>query len=367
VASSIAGTRITFVVDGALDQQTGGYLYDRIIVEGLRARGADVRVVGLEASSLARSARSALQFVGILDQALAEGHVVVDELCHPRVVVGALLARRRGRRAGKLVTLVHHLAANERRGFAARARLVVESALLAASDLVVVTSETTRAAVLSAGEDPSRVRVVVPGRDRLGGRADPPMRRENTLRLLFVGALTPRKDPLALLETIAQVENVSLTLAGPADRDPVYAALVFKAASRLSSRVRVLGEVSDAELTRLYADHDVLVLPSRYEGFGIVLAEAMNHGLGIVATRAGAIPETIGPGGAGILVDPGDPRALERTLRDLAGAPERVRAMQRRALARAIELPTWADAQLEFAAALSSMATEGRETPLRQP
>ena len=69
------------------------------------------------------------------------------------------------------------------------------------------------------------------------------------------------------------------------------------------------GAVGDDELARLHAEADVFVLASRHEGYGMAFAEAINHGLPVIGTRAGAIPETV-PAGAGILVDPDDAPAL---------------------------------------------------------
>src|SRR5262249_14292325 len=128
---------------------------------------------------------------------------------------------------------------------------------------------------------------------------------------------------------------------------------VRERAARLGS-VRVTGDLTDAESAKALDEHDVFVLPSRYEGFGIAIAEALAHGLAVVASRAGAIPED--GRGAGLLVDPDDVADLARALRTtVAGADPRAR-LPRAALARAKGLPTWNATREGFARALFERA-----------
>lgn len=347
---------VRFIIDGSLEQPTGGYIYDKLVIAGLRDRGHPVEVVSLARAGWPGPAGENIRFARQLRR---EGIVIADELCHPRVFAGAWTTRVRPagpfsiapRRVARLVTLVHHLTASEHRGVRRRLRLAIERPLLLASDRIIVTSDTTRASVIEVGADPARVRVVKPGRDRLGVRTASPVRGPHEpLRLLFAGSLTPRKDPLVLLRAFAAVrDRARLTLAGPADRDPRYAAEVLSAASRHGSRVRITGQLRDDDLAAELDRHDVLVLPSRYEGFGMAVVEALSHGLAVVATRAGALPEILRDGEEARLVFPGDDRALAAVLSELAGDRGQVEAMKARALLRAAELPVWADTQSAFA------------------
>jgi glycosyltransferase involved in cell wall biosynthesis len=96
----------------------------------------------------------------------------------------------------------------------------------------------------------------------------------------------------------------------------------------------------------------VLVVPSHYEGYGIVLAEAASHGLAIVATRAGAIPEVVRDGRESVLVPPRNLLALGNALHSVVTDARRRERMQRAAFERAGELPTWAETCASFARAL---------------
>jgi glycogen(starch) synthase len=89
----------------------------------------------------------------------------------------------------------------------------------------------------------------------------------------------------------------------------------------LDAHVRALGRVSDALLHALYARADLFVHATRFEGSSLVTLEAMAHGLPVVATRAGGIPDKVQDGQTGRLVAPGDVAALADAIRDLSASP----------------------------------------------
>lgn len=154
---------------------------------------------------------------------------------------------------------------------------------------------------------------------------------------LFVGAIQPRKDPLNALEALALINgDLKLVLIGP---DKLGADEVHQAVERLGLQQRVewKGHVEKDRLADLYRGAAVLVFPSRYEGFGLPVVEAMASGTPVVATTAGAIPEVAGD--AAVLVEPGDPVAL-------AGGIERALADRDRLVAAGLERArryTWAE------------------------
>jgi glycosyltransferase involved in cell wall biosynthesis len=123
----------------------------------------------------------------------------------------------------------------------------------------------------------------------------------------------------------------------------------------LVDRVKVLGVVSNEELENLHAKADIFVLASLFEGYGMVYAEAMAHGLPIIATTAGAIPDTV-PQEAGLLVGPGDISALTIALKALIqDAPYRAQ-LSSGALQVATQQPTWDHATKKFAVLLTQLA-----------
>jgi glycosyltransferase involved in cell wall biosynthesis len=98
---------------------------------------------------------------------------------------------------------------------------------------------------------------------------------------------------------------------------------------------------------------DVFVLASRFEGYGMALAEAIAHGLPVVSTTAGAIPDTI-PTGTGLLVPPNDVAALAQSLRRLISDRAERQRLAMNARAAAAQLPTWQESARLFAGAIET-------------
>jgi glycosyltransferase involved in cell wall biosynthesis len=145
-----------------------------------------------------------------------------------------------------------------------------------------------------------------------------------------------------------------LVIAGDRGRHPATAARLAAdiAALGLTDRIELRGALLEDALGALYAASDLFVLPSHHEGYGMAYAEAMVHGLPVIGTTAGAIPETVPPQ-AGVLVPPDDVAALAAALRELIeSAPERERLA---AGARAARFPTWPEQARLFARVLDDL------------
>ncbi len=117
----------------------------------------------------------------------------------------------------------------------------------------------------------------------------------------------------------------------------------------------MLGALPAERIAALYAGADLFVLASRFEGYGMAFAEAMAHGLPVVGTTAGAIPDTVPPD-AGVLVAPDDVKALTRTLRMLIENPKERQWLAAGARAAGAALPTWEDPAKLFAGAIEALA-----------
>jgi len=148
---------------------------------------------------------------------------------------------------------------------------------------------------------------------------------------------------------------------GSLDRDPAWAEQLVRWRDELglAGRVSFLGALGQAELDRCYRRADLFVLPSRFEGYGMVCAEALAHGLPILASRVGAIGDLV-PAEAGLLVPPDDPLALEGALRRLLEDPALRLQLARGARVAGARLPGWEVAVAAFAAALDDAASSPR-------
>jgi glycosyltransferase involved in cell wall biosynthesis len=180
----------------------------------------------------------------------------------------------------------------------------------------------------------------------------------NALHLLTVGAVTPRKGHLLLVEALAGLRELEwhLTCIGSLERDRAAAEALRHAIAEkgLGERVVLAGECAPARVRSAYADADVFVLPSYEEGYGMVCAEALAHGLPSVTTTAGAIAEAV-PASAALFVPPGDTTALRDALwRMMTDATLRMRLASGAALA-ARALPDWPAAVRVWSAALDRL------------
>jgi glycosyltransferase involved in cell wall biosynthesis len=198
--------------------------------------------------------------------------------------------------------------------------------------------------------------VAPPGQDPVPAAAGS---SDGLCRLLSVGAIVPRKGFDVLLEALATLAELPwrLVIAGDRTRDPTTAARLDADIARLglARRVDLVGAVAHERLAALYAGADIFVLASRFEGYGMAFAEALGHGLPVVGTNAGAIPETV-PAGSGLLVAPDDPAALAGALRALIESPARRAELAAAASARARTLPAWHDTARLFAHAIAHVA-----------
>jgi glycosyltransferase involved in cell wall biosynthesis len=345
--------RVTFAVPGDLAIPTGGYRYDRRIIQELQRLGWEVDVADLGTGFPFASIAQRATALAILSALPAGCPAVVDGLAFGALPeVGAL------RRHMPLIALVHQPLAldpglNTKQADAFRKD---ERAALAAAKRVVVTSEATARILISDYGVPTRsIMVVRPGNDPV-----PPAlgSKDGIVRLLSIGSVLPVKGYDLLVAAVATLKGMPwrLTIAGDRTRDPAAAAQLDAdiEAYGLGNEITVLGAVSPERIGELYLASDVFVLASRFEGYGMALAEAIAHGLPVVSTRAGAIPETVPPG-AGLLVPSDDAVALARALRRLISDPTERRRLATNARAAAVRLPTWHDSARLFADAIETV------------
>jgi len=173
--------------------------------------------------------------------------------------------------------------------------------------------------------------------------------------LLFVGHITRSKGVLDLLQAVAILhvkQTWQLHIVGGASAEPEtkqQLQTMIKQHS-LNDKVKLHGRVNNADLAHLYAGADIFVLPSYWEGYGIVFLEAMYVGLPVVATTAGAIPEVVQHEETGLLVNAGDVDALQAALTALITSPERRKSYSQQARVFAKQAPDWQAVEQKFQA-----------------
>lgn len=348
-------TTVVFAIPGDINLPTGGYTYDRRVLDQLPQFGVAARHLELPAGypaptaadldATARAFAETSQGAVLMIDGLAYGAMSIDVIKHV---------------ACPIIALVHHPLCLETGLTDARAAELraSETAALAIAQRVIVTSRTTAKTLIEEfAVPPAKLTVAEPG-------ADPAPRApgsSGTLQLLAVGSVVPRKGYDILVRALEQVSATvswELAIAGATDRSPeTTAALQAQIArSPLASRMRMVGGLSENALANVYARSDALVLSSLYEGYGMVLTEALARGLPIVTTTGGAAAETV-PDAVALKVPPGDVDALAAALQQIIAD-----AALRRRLADAAwafaqnSLPRWEDTTAAIAAVIKELA-----------
>jgi glycosyltransferase involved in cell wall biosynthesis len=338
---------IGLVIYGSLEQRSGGYLYDRRLVEALRQSGDQVELISLPARRYAQNLLD--NFDPQLRRRLQTGQydlLLEDELNHPSLF---WLNRRLRATGAPIVAIVHLLRSGE-----PRARSLnwiyrrIERAYLRSVSGAVFVSRATRAAVEALlGAELTGV-VTHPGRDLLNGRIDrhaiaARAAQAGPLRLVFLGNLIPRKGLHTVLDALQRLppDAAQLNVIGSPALHPAYASRIRRRIGRMNGKVQLLGSLPHGAIRGHLMEAQVLVMPSAHEGFAIAYLEGMGCGLPAIAGSAGGATELVREGENGFLVAPNDPVVLAERLARLAGDRALLSAMASQALASFEAHPTW--------------------------
>lgn len=366
--------RLGLIIYGDLDTISGGYLYDRKLVAHLRGQGDEVAVFSLSWRHYLAHLRDNVSRALLTRLQEAPLDILLqDELNHPSL---AWLNRRLRRSVSyPIVSIVHHLRCSEtHRRWQNWLYRQVERRYLQSVDAFIYNSRTTRQAVTSLLGDTRPAIVAYPAGDRWGAAWTAPQvaargQASGPLRLLFVGNLIPRKGLHVLLEalTALPLQQWRLQVVGADEVEPRYTARVRAQVRRLglSGAVSFRGLLDDAALQQEYQRSHILVVPSLYEGFGIVYLEAFAFGLPVIASTAGGAGEVVQDDVNGYLIAPGDVATLRRRLQRLARDREQLIRLGTAALQSYRNHPTWTQTTAHIRTFLLLLAQGERPRPSR--
>ena len=335
--------RLGLLIYGSLDTLSGGYLYDRKLVEYLQTQGDTVEITSLPWRNYAGHLTDNFRF------RLPAGLdlLIQDELNHP-----SLLSANHHRHIYPIISLVHHLRSSEQRpAWGNWFYHLIEKRYLDSVDGFIFNSQTTKRVVNGLVEGSKPNIVAYPPTDRFGH----PMPEDKVvarahetgpLRIVFLGNVIPRKC-LHVLVTALHLQprqsDFHLDVIGGIDLNRSYASAVFHSAYDLPNplNMEIHGLLDNENLIAKLKSAQVLVVPSSYEGFGIVYLEGMAFGLPAIGTTAGAASEIISEGENGYLVPPDDATMLAERLAALANDRELLVQMSIKALMRYRQQPSW--------------------------
>jgi glycosyltransferase involved in cell wall biosynthesis len=344
--------RLGLVIYGSLDTRSGGYLYDRKLVDYLRSQGDTVEVISLPWRNYAAHLTDNLWFrLGNLRQQAGGLHkfdiLIQDELNHP-----SLIFANRGKHPYPIISLVHHLRCSELRpDWQNTFYRLVEQKYLQSVDGFIFNSETTERVVNGLVESGKPGIVAYPPTDQFGepiSEEEIIHRAQTTpLRILFLGNVIERKGLHVLLHALLRLSPSTfiLDIVGSLTSDTIYARQVqkFIADNNLSSFIFFHGSLDKQSLSDKLRQSHVLAVPSSYEGFGIVYLEGMGFGLPAVGTTAGAAGEIIEAGRTGYLIEPNDSGSLAAHLRVLAEDRALLTRLSLEARQRYLRQPAWTE------------------------
>jgi len=333
--------KLGLIIYGSLGTLSGGYLYDRKLVEYLRTQGDTVEIISLPWRNYTAHLTDNFHFRLPPDLDL----LIQDELNHP-----SLLSANSRPHPYPVISLVHHLRCSEQRpGWHNWFYRIIEKRYLESVDGFIFNSQTTKRVVNRLVESSKPNIVAYPPTDRFGqeimeSEIEAHARDHGPLRILFLGNVIYRKGLHTLIEAIRlQTLDIRLDVVGGLTAEPMYAKEMqeFSEVSGLKSKVSFHGPLDNEDLIARLKSAQVLVVPSSYEGFGIVYLEGMAFGLPAIGTTAGAASEIISDGENGFLISPNDAEILAKRLFTLANDRELLTRLSLNALARYRQQPTW--------------------------
>ena len=344
--------RIGLLIYGSLETLTGGYLYDKQLVEQLQAGGDEVVIFSLPWRNFVR--HLADNFLPALWQQLTEAKIDVliqDELVHPSVLW--LNRQLRQKVDYPIVSLIHLLRFTEQRAvWQNQFYRWVEKSYLQSVDGIICNSQDSRQLVERLIGTSKPTVVAYPGRDHLPAFIPhiphDPKSITTPLHLISVGNVVQRKGLhtlLAALERLPASAQWRLTIIGSLKMEADYCAGIQDTIKKdhWEDKINLLGSLPNEQIPHHLQQADLFVMVSQYEGFGIVYLEALGAGLPIIASTAGAAGEIVRQGGEGWLVAPDNPDELAKWLSWGLANRVQLQEMGKMAQQRFLDFPTWAE------------------------
>ncbi|MBD3274535.1 MAG: glycosyltransferase [Candidatus Marinimicrobia bacterium] len=343
--------KIAFIIYGDLDRITGGYIYDKHLVEYLTRSNHNIDVISLPDTWYLKSVEHNFQKKFYNTLAAQQYDIILqDELCHP-----SLFRMNRSIRSefqNPIITIVHALKTGLHQNFFTKFLIKsIESSYLQTVDGFIFISQYTKEETNALTTIDAPWIIAYPAGDRLPGQTTPEEIIKKIpagvpLNLLYLGAITENKQLHRILETLSRFPagEFQISVAGKFNCSKRYEKKIRRLARQAGKMhsVKFLGEITDkTALANLFKTHHLLTLPSLSEGLPLVILEAASFGVPSITTQRSAAGEFIQNNKNGVLIDPEDQSAIYDTLSHLNANRELLSDMSRNVYRSFENHPTW--------------------------
>ncbi len=344
--------KVGFAIYDNLENYSGSSLYMRKLVEFFHVQGDQVTMVTMPIQNY--FFRLSNEYINSFLDRFYEydfDFLILDELTHPSL---DWMNRRLIKPTPyPVISMIHQLRTSEPHPkYIKWIYRQVEKKYILSVDGFIYNSQATKRAVEAVAGKKLKGVVAFPSGDRLphqlGVHQIVQRAHNDILNIIFVGSIIPRKGLHILIEALAKIENKNwfLNIVGNMRLEPAYAQDImrFVETHELTKQIKFHGKLSDEKLEILLNQSHILVVPSTYEGFGIVYLEAMGFGVVPIGTKAGGAREIIFSGQDGYLISTDQPQEdLANKLNTLLNDRNRLAAMGVASFHKYKQYPSWTE------------------------
>jgi glycosyltransferase involved in cell wall biosynthesis len=285
-------SKVFFVYPGDINAKTGGYIYEKNILEYAKLNNINIKTIVLSQNYPFPSKADINYFLNILDKISPNSKIIIDGLALEGMysIFNKLLTY-------DIIALIHHPLYLEFNGKISKNFLKLEKENFNKINKFIVTSKNTKSLLIEKFKIKNyKIFVVEPGIERLKKYN---FKKNNKIHFLTCGSIINRKNYLFLLKVLKNFDNIILDIVGDTTRDVSYFNNLknFVINNSMEKKIIFHGLVSEKKLAKLYSKSDCYISVSKYEGFGMSLANALIIKKPIVTYFTKTILNTLGKKG----------------------------------------------------------------------
>ena len=262
--------QIYFIYPGNINAKTGGYIYEKNIINYSRKKNINIKSISLSSNYPFPNKQDLNYFLNFLKKIPIQSIIIIDGLA-----LEGMFEIFNELKKFKIIALIHHPLSLEFQGNISKRFLKLEKKYFNLIFKFIVTSNETKSLLINNFKITNhKISVVEPGISRIKKYK---YIKKNKLNFLTCGSVIDRKNYLFLIKVFKDFNTFSLNIVGDTSRDIKYYTLIknYIKKNKLSKKIKFLGKISDSKLAKLYSQTDFYISVSKYEGFGMSLANSL--------------------------------------------------------------------------------------------